>query len=204
MVGSKSMVEIKKVNALLNSEFEMKDLHPTKRILGMDIEIDHAGGVLTLSQSSYIKKILQVFNMVEAKSVSTPIGAHFKLASVKDEEEAVCEVPYCNVVGSTIYAMIRTRPELTYAVGLVNRLMSNLGTVHWSAVQWILKYLNGTHYKKLVFTNGSSFIVEGNPNSDYAGGLERRRSITGYVFTVGANTFSWKSNMQYLVFLSTT
>ncbi|CAA7038049.1 unnamed protein product [Microthlaspi erraticum] len=204
LVASKSMDEIKKVKSLLSDRFEMKDLGHANRILGMDIERDRAAGVLTLSQTSYIKKILQVFRVDEAKAVSTPIGAHFKLAAIQEEDESACEVPYCNAVGSIMYAMICTRPDVAYAIGLVSRFMSNPGNVHWTAIRWLLKYLKGMQDKKLVFTKGSDFRVEGFSDSDYAGDKDRRRSITGYVFRVGGNVVSWKSNLQQVVALSTT
>ncbi|KAL0875998.1 hypothetical protein Bca101_025703 [Brassica carinata] len=127
LVG-KEMTEIKRVKEMLNKEFDMKDLGSAKRILGMDIERDRVGGVLKLSQSRYLKKILQVFRMGEAKSVSTPIGAQFKLVALKEGEQGFegsdTEVPYANAVGSIMYAMISTRPDLAFGVGLVSRFMS--------------------------------------------------------------------------------
>lgn len=83
LLASRDLEEIKQVKKLLASRFEMKDLGPARRIIGMNIERDREGGVLTLSQSGYVKKILQVFNMDEAKAVTTPIGAQFKLSSIK-------------------------------------------------------------------------------------------------------------------------
>lgn len=69
LVASKSMVEIEKVKKLLSGRFEMKDLGCARRILGMDIHRDRAAGVLTLSQSSYVEKVLRTFNMDDAKAV---------------------------------------------------------------------------------------------------------------------------------------
>lgn len=87
LIASKSMSEVKKLKAELSSEFEMKDLGAARRILGMDIFRDRVCGVIRLSQTEYVKKIISNFRMVEAKSSLTPIGAHFKLASVKEKDE---------------------------------------------------------------------------------------------------------------------
>ena len=57
----------------------MKDLGPAKRILGIDINRDRDNDILILSQEGYLKKILNLFGLGQAKYVNTPIGAHFKL-----------------------------------------------------------------------------------------------------------------------------
>ena len=194
---------------MLAKEFDMKDLGSAKRILGMNIERDRACGVLKLSESSYLKKILQVFRMGEAKSVSTPIGAQFKLTALKEREQGFAgsddEVPYANAVGSIMYAMISTMPDLAFGVGLVSRFMSNPSREHWSTVQWILRYLVKTQDFCLVFTKSTEkFTVKGYSFSDFGGDLDRRRSTTGFVFRVGGNTVSWKSGLQQVVALSTT
>lgn len=107
-----------------------------RRILGMDIERDRAGGVLKLSQSRYIRKVLQVFRMDRPDSVSTPLGAYFKLVTVKEGDPKVGseEYPYANAVGSIMYAIIGTRPDLAFAIGVVSRFMSNPDKTHWTAV----------------------------------------------------------------------
>lgn len=187
----------------------MKDLGPAKRILGMEIERDRAGGVLKLSQTKYIKKVLQVFRMGEAKAVSTPIGAQFKLRGLKEGEQGFAgsdkEVPYANAVGSIMYAMISNRPDLAFGVGLVSRFMSNPSQELWLAVQWLLRYKVKSQDVGLVFKKGEEkFRVEGFSDSDFGGDLDRRRSTTGFVFRVGGNTVSWKSGLQQVVALSTT
>ena len=58
----------------------MKDLGATKQILGIRIMRDKANGTLKLSQLEYEKKVLNRFNMNEAKPVSIPLGSHFKLS----------------------------------------------------------------------------------------------------------------------------
>lgn len=162
-----------------------------------------------MSQSRYVKKILQVFRMGEAKPVSTLIGAQFKLAALEERELGLSssdvEYPYANAVGSIMYAMISSRPDLAFGVGLVSRYMSNPRKDHWEAVKWMLRYLVRTQDTGLVFKKGSGeFTVEGYSDSDFGGDLDRRRSTTGYVFKVGGNTVSWKSGLQQVVALSTT
>ena len=157
----------------------MKDLGPARRILGMDIERDRVKGILTLSQSGYIRKVLKVFDMDESKSVSTPVGAHFKLSALDDAEAETSmeDIPYANAIGSIMYAMIGTMCDLGYALGLVSRFMSKPGMVHWTAVKWVLRYLKGTQDLKLCFRKNEVFKVEGFCDSDFASDLDKRRSI---------------------------
>ena len=86
--------------------------------------------------------------MQNAKAVSTPIAPHFKLSaaqcpSTDEETEYMSRVPYSIAVGSLMYAMICSRPDLAYAMSLVSRYMSNPGKEHWKSVQWIFRYLRG-------------------------------------------------------------
>ena len=113
----------------------MKDLGATKKILGMKIIRDKANGTLKLSLSKYVKKILNRFSMNEAKLVSTPLGSHFKLSkeqSPKTEEERdhISKVLYASAIGSLMYVMVCTRPDIAHIVGVMSRFMSRPGKQH--------------------------------------------------------------------------
>ena len=95
-------------------------------------------------------------------------------------------IPYSSAVGSLMYAMVCTHPNIAQAVGVVSRFMSSPGKQHWDAVKWILRYLKGTSDFVLCF-GGKDTSLRGYTDSDMAGNLDNRRSTTGYVFTfVGA------------------
>lgn len=174
LVASKSMQEIKILKKDLGTVFEMKDLGPAKKILGMEITRNRKELRLELSQCDYIEKILKLVQMEKAKPVKTPIGILFKLKSATDKElkeqsEAMSKVPYANVMGSVMYMMIGTRPDIAYAVGMVTRFMGNPIREHWIAVKWLLKYLRGSSGGRLVFKGGSELKLVGYSDSDYSG-----------------------------------
>jgi hypothetical protein len=186
----------------------MKDLGAAKKILGMEITRDRKSSVLFLSQQNYIQKVLHRFNMHDAKSVSTPIASHFKLSALQcpstDEDiEYMSRVPYSSAVGSLMYAMVCSRPDLSYAMSLVSRYLADPGKEHWRAVQWIFRYLRGTSKACLKFGKTGEGLV-GYVDSDFAADLDKRRSLTGYVFTVGGCAVSWKATLQSVVAQSTT
>ncbi|KAL0758371.1 hypothetical protein Bca101_074521 [Brassica carinata] len=114
------------------------------------------------------------------------------------------EVPYASAVGSLMYTMVGSRPDLCFAVGLISRYMSKPGRQHWEAVKWVMRYLQGALDSDLLFTKAEDFKVRGFCDADYATDLDRRRSVTGDVFQVGGNTISWRSGLQHIVALSTT
>ena len=208
LIAAKNMSDIEELKKQLNRVFEMKDLGAAKKILGMEIERDRNGGKLYLTQKSYIEKVLERFGMKNAKPVSTPFAAHFKLSTSlspksDNEKRYMARVPYSSAVGSMMYAMVCTRPDISHVVSVVSRYMACPGKSHWNAVKWILRYLRGTSDACLEFGRSSSSLV-GYVDSDYAGDLDKRRSLTGYVFTLGGSAVSWKASLQPVVALSTT
>lgn len=203
--------DTKKIQSLkkdLNKSFAMKDLGPAKQILGMRITRDRKNNKLWLSQHNYIEKVLERFNMSNCKPVSTPLATHFKLnsdkcpTSEKDKEE-MKKVPYASAVGSLMYAMVCTRPDIAHAVGVVSRFLSNPGKDHWQAVKWILRYLRGTSKVCLCY-GGDEPVLDGYTDADMAGDLDSRKSTSGYMMTFAGGAVSWQSRLQKCVALSTT
>eukprot|EP00253_Pinus_taeda_P002155 PITA_02155 len=127
-----NMQEINVLKRKLENSFAMKDLGVAKQILGMRITRDKKNHKLTLSQNEYILKVLKRFNMHNAKPVSTPFASHFKLSKetcpkTHEGMEYMSKVPYASAVGSLMYAMFCTRPNIAHAVGVVSRYMNNPG-----------------------------------------------------------------------------
>jgi len=167
LLASKSIEEINRLKAQMARTFDMKDLGAARQILGMEIFRDRSNGKLWLSQQRYIEKILLRFGMNNVKPVSVPLASHFKLSSSlcpnsDEEKDYMSRIPYANVVGCLMYAMVCTRPDISHAVGVVSRYMANSGKEHWSAVKWVLRYLRGT----------SSYCITYNKSSE---------SVCGYV-----------------------
>ena len=113
-------------------------------------------------------------------------------------------VPYSSAVGSIMYAMVCTRLDISHAISVVSRYMANPGKEHWQATKWILRYLRGTANIGLVYDRAStdSGSVIGYVDSDFVGDLDKRKSLTGYVFTLSDSVI--KATLQSTVALSTT
>jgi hypothetical protein len=117
-------------------------------------------------------------------------------------------VVHVSAVGSLMYAMVCTRPNIAHVVGVLSKYMSKLGKEHWIAVKRVFKYLRGTTSYGLCYQGrpGLDRVVDihGFVDADWAGDLDRRISTSGYVFNLFGGAISWMRKRQAIVALSTT
>ncbi|KAJ4710008.1 Retrovirus-related Pol polyprotein from transposon TNT 1-94 [Melia azedarach] len=209
LIAAENKSDVQKLKDLLSVKFEMKDLGAARKILGMEIYRNRSKKKLFLSQKGYIQKILSRFGMSTAKPIDTSsaANAHLSVAFVPksvEEKEYMSRVPYASAVGSLMYAMVCTRPDLAQSVSVVSRFMGEPGKEHWQAVKRIFRYFKGTFDVGLIYRGDTQCLVTGFSDSDYAGDVDSRRSMTGYIFTLGSSVVSWKATLQPTVTLSTT
>ena len=99
------------------------------------------------------------------------------------------QVPYVSAVGSLMYTMLCTRPDIYYSVGIVSRYQPNPGPKYWEVVKHILKYLRRMRDYMLVY-RCEDLIPIGYIDFDFHSDLDFRKSISGYVFTLGGGAIS--------------
>ena len=150
---------LKEVKDWLSKKFSMKDLGDATYILGIRIYRDRIRKLLELSQSTYIDKILRRFSMEQSKRGLVPVrhGIHFTKSmcpKTPSELERMEKIPYTSAIGSIMYAMLCTRPDVSYALSSTSRFQSNPGEEHWIAVRTILKYLRRTQDMFLIYGDG--------------------------------------------------
>nr|GEV68302.1 hypothetical protein [Tanacetum cinerariifolium] len=138
------------------------DLGEAAYILGIKIYRDRSRRLIGLSQSAYIDKILKKYNMHNSKKGYLPMEVKHDLsnelcASTTEEVAYMKKVPYASAVGSIMYAVRYTRPDVAFSQNLVSRYQHKPGKLHWVAVKDILKYLRNTRDMFLVY--------EGKPNT---------------------------------------
>jgi hypothetical protein len=173
------------VKSYLNKCFSMKDLGEAAYILGIKIYRDRQRRLIGLSQSTYLDKVLKRFRMDKAKKGSLPILSGKILskaqcpATVKDRE-TMSNVPYASAIGSIMYAMLCTRPDVSNALSLTSRFQSDPGVEHWTAVKNILKYLNMTKERFLVYGGDEEFVVKGYANASFDTDSDDSKSQLGY------------------------
>ncbi len=135
---------LQNVKKELANRFNMKDLGPAKFILRLEIAQDR--NTTYLSQEKYITNILKHFNIKDTKPMDTPqaVGEVLSKDDPTTKSEDMKAVPYKNAIGSIMYAMIGTHPDIAVATSTVSRFLSEPGLTYWKAVKRILRYLKGT------------------------------------------------------------
>src|SRR5664279_4017639 len=114
-------------------------------------------------------------------------------------------IPYASAIGSIMYAMICTRPDVSYDLSVTRRNQVDPGESHWIAVKNILKYLRRTKDVFLVYGGLEVDLdVKGYTDASFQTDLDDSRSQSGYVFTMNGWVVSWKSSKQDTVADSTT
>ncbi|KAA0051463.1 gag/pol protein [Cucumis melo var. makuwa] len=184
----------------LADQFQMKDLGEALFVLGILIFRDRKNKMLALSQASYIDKIVVKYSMQNSKRDLLPFRHGVTLSKEQcpktpQKVEEMRYIPYASVVGSLMYAMLRTTPDICYAVGIVSRYHSNPGLAHWTAVKTILKYLRKTRDYMLVY-NFKDLILTGDTDSDFQTNRDSRKSTSGSVFTLNRGAAIWRSIKQ--------
>ena len=183
----------------LHSNFALKDLGDLHFFLGL--EATRTNDNLYLTQSKYIKDLLQRVQMSDAKHIATPAAT--KQLSLYDGNPFLDETLYRSTVGSLQYVLF-TRPEIAYSVNKVCQFMHKPSEVHWQAVKRILRYLAGTINHGLCFSSTTDTTLTAFTDADHASSPDDRRSTSGFGIYLGDNLVSWSCSKQKVVSRSST
>jgi hypothetical protein len=114
-----------------------------------------------------------------------------------EEEQDMSRVPYVSVVGSLMYAMVCTRPEISNGVGVLSRYMSKPAKEHWTTIKRVFRYLSGTTSYGLCYQGrlGLEKVLDihGFVDVDWARDMDHRISTSRYVFNMFGGAISWMS-----------
>jgi transposase InsO family protein len=221
LIGN-SLAEVKQLKADLSRRFEMTDLGEAEYVLGLQLTRNRRARTLSLSQSDYIRRLLERYGMSKCSHAPTPIPTGARLSkkdcpAVKPAEPLLMDGKhtYASVVGAIMYAMLGTRPDLAFAIGQLTRFNSNPGQLHVGALKRVLRYLKGTIDFELTYgtessgsgessrSRNSTLTVLGHCDSDWAASIDDRRSVSGTVFTIAGGAVTWQAQRQKSVALST-
>ncbi|KAI3633889.1 hypothetical protein MIR68_008221 [Amoeboaphelidium protococcarum] len=183
----------------LAATFDIHDLGEIKHLLGIKIERNRVSKSISLSQSQYVKKLLQKFLMDKCNPVSTP--ANDKLDQSKNS--GVDKAQYRFIVGALMYLMVATRPDLAYAVGKLSSQLQDPSNELLQLAKRVLRYLKGTQEYCITIDGNKSVIPKGYADANYAADTVKRRSITGSTIIMCSAAISWKSKLQPVTAKST-
>ena len=197
IIGSNKEI-IKSTKDMLSARFDMKDLGIADVILGVKIHKTEQGYVL--SQSHYIGKILEKFKQHNIISAKSPVDMNQNW--VKNTGDSIYQLEYSRILGSIMYVMNCTRPDIAYAVSKLSRYTSNPGKNHWKAIIRVLGYLRYTQNHGLHYGRYPS-VIEGYCDANWITGSSDTKSTSGYVFTLANGAISWRSSKQTCIARST-
>lgn len=202
LICSNDEQTMKYIQDALATEFEMKNLGSVRNFMGLNIEIEYEKGILTIDQSHYIRKILERFDMSQCNPASTPIEQHLKLE--RGNPEDVTSNPYRELIGSLMYVMLGSRPDICYAIGYLSRFQDCSNDTHFAHLKRVLRYLKGTINWKLSYERRDEVPLRGFVDADFGNDINGRKSTSGLLFQVYGNTMLWTSKKQDLVTISTS
>jgi hypothetical protein len=146
--------------------------------------------------------------MDQSKKGFLPVLQGVKLSEAQcpttaEDKEKMSAFPYASAIGSIMYAMLCTRPDVCLDKSLVGRYQSNPGMDHWTVVKNILKYLKRTKEMFLVYGGDKELIIKGYVDASFDTDPDDSRSQSGYVFILNGGAVSWCSTKQSIVAGST-
>eukprot|EP00253_Pinus_taeda_P002291 PITA_02291 len=189
---------INHVKSSLKKKFEMTDTGHLHYFLGLQV-LQYKEGI-SLSQYKYACDLLHHFHMEDYKPAPSPFQYRAKLSVTCTSPEVDATLDH-QLVGKLLY-LTHTRPDLSFAVGLIARFMQNPHESHWKAAKRILRYVRGTVQFGIHYSAEASPLLVGFTDSDWAVDLDDRKSTAGYVFTLGLGPITWACKKQSAISLS--
>uniref|UniRef100_A0A8D8QIS8 Copia protein n=1 Tax=Cacopsylla melanoneura TaxID=428564 RepID=A0A8D8QIS8_9HEMI len=201
LIVSQSLELVNQVKSALMDRFQMLDMGNVSSFLGL--EISKHGDELHISQAKYLAKLVEKFGLQNCNPAKTPMEVVQNMLPddnpVKDFDK-----PYRLLLGSLMYAMLGSRPDLSYALNYLSRFQNNPNDVVWNMLKRVLRYVKGTLNVKLVFKKQVGTVLVGYSDADWGSDSQDRKSTTGIAFFVLGNITSWASRKQPTVALSST
>ena len=176
------------------------------------MKITKTSDFIKLDQSAYIREILEKYDYLlhgyEGRTYNTPMERELKLRkferlSMNEKQKAyVSEFPYQNIVGALLYLALNTRPDISYAVGVLARFNTYPNFRACKALVRLLIYFRSTPEVGIQFRNDDLNLFAYS-DADWAGDLDTRRSTTGYIVYVAGGPIAWQSKLQSTIAVST-
>ena len=196
------------VVADLNKTFPTKHLGEVTCFMGSEYKKDREKGTLEISQTQFIRNVVERLGIT--KTIPIPASPSLDLRHVSDEDPAVDAI-YREMVGSLMWIVNQTRPDIANAVRAVARFSHDPKEINDKAARKIIKYLSATAHLGLTFRKDSKleevqldYDLKTYVDVDYAHKADDRRWVSGVAVCCGGTRVSWFSRTQECVILSTT
>ncbi|KAI0995269.1 hypothetical protein K3495_g12913 [Podosphaera aphanis] len=204
-VAGKCISSLKWFSETLSSRFNTKNLGEIQKILGMRITRNRHESTIFIDQEHYLDKILRKFGFPKPthKVQKIPIEGYDSLRPATEGDVRVDPSEYSMIVGSVMFAMVYTRPDIAFALGRLSQFMKDPAEHHMAALKKLLRYLRSTIGRRLRFGPGGESSLVVYSDADWASDRNDRKSITGSIGILCGGAIFWLSRKQKSVATST-
>ncbi|KAI0993914.1 hypothetical protein K3495_g14270, partial [Podosphaera aphanis] len=182
-----------------SSRFNAKNLGEIEKILGMRVTRDRKSRTIFLDQEQYLRSVLEKFGMTASKfkAKRIPAADYESLRPASDKDKRINITEYQQGIGSLMFAMVLTRPDIAFILGKLSQYMSDPVEHHGHALKELFRYLRSTLSHKLRYGPGGvydHFVVYS--DADWASDKSDRKSVWGSVAMFYGGPVSWSSKKQ--------
>ncbi|KAI1005005.1 hypothetical protein K3495_g3211 [Podosphaera aphanis] len=182
----------------LSGRFNAKTPGKIKKVLGVRATRERENKTIYLDQEQYITGVLDRFGITEAqhKKKRIPAADHEMLRPAKEEDIRIDITEYRQAIGSLMYAMIFTQPDIAFVLGKLSQYMSDPARHYSSSLKNLMRYLKSTATQKLRYGPGGANTFKIYSDADWASDRTDRKSISGGVAMFYGGPISWSSKKQ--------
>ncbi|CZS92418.1 related to TY4B TY4B protein [Rhynchosporium agropyri] len=183
----------------LSSRFKAKNLGEISKILGARVTRDRESKSLEIDQEQYLQSVLDKFGITHEtfKPRQTPANGYENLRPANDNDERINVTEYQQAIGSLMYAMIFTRPDIAFILGKLSQFMSDPAIHHGHGLKALLRYTKSTIKTKIRYGPGGEYsIAVLYSDADWASDKFDRKSVSGSVTMFYGGPISWASKKQ--------
>ena len=206
LIAGERVEHINEIKKGICDKYAMTDMGELDNFLNADFT--QTTEKITIDQTHYCREVLDTFKfLVRGKTSKTPLptDALEQLAAgldvTEDKDEDVRSYPYRQVVGALLYLAMYTKPEISYAVGVLSRFNDKKTAASCKLATYLLRYLNANQECRIEFS-GKTLDLHGFSDADWGSDIITRRSTTGYIIFAAGGPISWQSKLQTTVAVS--
>jgi hypothetical protein len=170
--------------------WECQDMGDTKEFLHM--RICRQGAVVILDQQDYLQKVVERFGMQNARPAPTPLPSGYAPSPNTAPVDKKLHNKYQQVIGSLLYLMIGTRPDIAYTVVKMSQFAANPSKEHFDKALYICHYLVGTADYMLDYGHTDKGFCTF-ADADWGADNSHQCSTSGFLVVLGGAAISWSS-----------
>ncbi len=204
-VGAADKEAVVKILSELNGKFKCEHVgdFTDSQWLGVRIRRDREKQEALLTQERYIVESLKVFGLVDAPPAKSPLPSDLDDSPIKDGE-VITDKPYLKGIGTLMYLSTSTRPDISFATGLLARFCAQPTDRHWELVMRVFQYLKHTKEVGIMIKyDNTAPVLEVHSDADWAGDHDTRKSTSGCVVKAWGSVIAYSSKRQRSISRST-